>query len=90
MRVLPVTCTCCPTKTSNKKSVVNFKQQNPMTTMPKNQIFKRGGVEAATLIGAILGGTALILTVPAAVIAGAAAVGLWAGLQTPEADKNNK
>ena len=87
MRVLPVTCACYSPKTSNKKSVVNFKQQNPMATAQSNPSFKRGGADAAKLIGAILGGTALILTIPAAVLAGAAAVGLWAGLQTPEADK---
>ena len=77
MRVLPVTGMNCQPQKCSPKHTANVRQQNIMAAV-SNQNLKHFKVSDATLYSAILGGTALILAAPAAVIAGVAAGVIWA------------
>lgn len=78
MRVLPVTGMYYQSKKCSPKQTTSFRQQNMFATAQNHPSFKRSIAADATLFGAILGGAALILAAPVAVIAGAAASVLWA------------
>ena len=85
MRVLPVNCINYQSKTNNLKSMkIQGYQQNPMP-VPENPSFKGGKTAAvATAFAVVLGGAALILAAPVAVVAGAVAAGAMGGAALAE------
>ena len=84
MRVLPVNYVGYQSRTnSNRPAVKSNYCQTPVSAQV-NPNFKSGGMFAAGIFGAILGGAALIFAAPVAVVAGAAALGALGGATIAE------
>lgn len=81
MKVLPVTGMYCQPKTIKQKSTSMSGHQNFAHTVPCKPGFIKNALAEATFFCAILGGSALILVAPAAVIACTAAGIFWAASQ---------
>ena len=87
MRVLSINTSNFQPKTTNVKQVKNSNfQQQPIvnTNVPS---FKSNAGVAATIIGGILGGAALLFAAPIAIVAGAAAIGAVGGAAMSEDDE---